>query len=126
MFRQPEQGGHDMTAEVPFPRCQQVCALAGDGVVFKEGAPFPWYEGATGFPRCMLLGPQQLRVGAFFSTPYLGTITTHMNLGGHHTSHFSVSLPPEQRWDLLLLNSFQRASDNSKTGLCFAAGLLRF
>lgn len=60
MFRQPEQGGHDMTAEVPFPRCQQVCALAGDGVVFKEGAPFPWHEGATGFPRCMLLGPQQL------------------------------------------------------------------
>lgn len=69
MFRQPEQGGHDMTAEVPFPRCQQVCALAGDGVVFKEGAPFPWHEGATGFPRCMLLGPQQLRVSAFFSTP---------------------------------------------------------
>lgn len=58
-----------MTAKVPLPHCQQVRALAGDGVVFKEGAPFPWHKGATGFPRCVLLGPQQPGVSAFFSTP---------------------------------------------------------
>lgn len=58
-----------MTAEVPLPRCQQVRALAGDGVGFEEGAPFPWDKGATSFPHCVLLGPQQPRVGTFSSTP---------------------------------------------------------
>lgn len=35
-------------------------------------------------------------------------------------------LPPERRWDLLLLNPLQRVIDSSEMGLCFIAKLVRF
>lgn len=63
------QNKGEMTADIPLPLCQQVRALAGDGVCFQKGAPFPWHKGTPGFPRCALLGPQQPGAGAFSGTP---------------------------------------------------------